>query len=146
MSDQDAGAESGDATPLSPDERAMFVEGVLDLAREGRTAELLEMIEAGVSVNLSNARGDTPLILAAYREHLGTVEALLAVGADTDMVNSMGQTALAAAIFRNNAPIVTALLDAGADTSSGTNPAMAIAQQFGLTQMQQLLEAHSSGS
>ena len=130
--------------PLQPEEQLAFVEGVLDLAREGRTGPLLEMIQAGVSVNLANARGDTPLILAAYREQPETVDALLTAGADTACVNNMGQTALIAAVFRKNEPIVRALLDAGADPSLGAHTAMEVAQQFGLTDMQRILEEHAA--
>lgn len=122
---------------------AAFVEGVLDLAREGRTGPLLEMIEAGVSINLTNARGDSPLILAAYREHPETVVALLHAGADSSLVNSMGQTALAAAVFRNSEPIVRSLLDAGADPSLGAHTAMQIAEQFGLVDMQRVLAEYA---
>ena len=124
---------------LQPENQLAFIEGVLDLAREGRTGPLLEMIEAGVSVDIANAKGDTPLILAAYREHPETVAALLKAGADTDRVNSMGQTALIAAVFRKNEPIVRALLGAGADQSLGAHTAMEVARQFGLADMQRIL-------
>lgn len=128
--------------PLSDDEQRAFVEGVLDLAREGRTEPLIEMIEAGVSVNLANGRGDTALILSAYREHPQTVDALLAAGANTGMINHMGQTALIAAVFRNSEPIVRALLHAGADPDVGTHTAFEVAQQFGLIDMQRILTEH----
>jgi ankyrin repeat protein len=130
--------------PLTPEEQEAFVEGVLDLAREGRTAPLLEMIAAGVSVDISNARGDTPLLLAAYREHPDTVEALIGVGANTDRVNVMGQTALIAGVFRNNEQIVRALLVAGADPSLGATTAMDVAQHFALTDMQRILTEHAT--
>ncbi|MEX1079007.1 MAG: ankyrin repeat domain-containing protein [Homoserinimonas sp.] len=130
--------------PLQPEEQAAFVEGVLDLAREGRTGPLLEMIGAGVSVDIANAKGDTPLILAAYREQPETVDALLKAGADTAQVNNMGQTALVAAVFRKNEPIVRALLEAGADPSLGAHTAMEVARQFALTDMQRILAEHAS--
>jgi ankyrin repeat protein len=130
--------------PLSEEEQRAFVEGVLDLAREGRTAPLLEMIDAGVSVDLANGRGDTPLILAAYREHPETVDALLRAGASTDLVNGMGQTALIAAVFRNSEVIVRALLHAGADPNVGTHTASQVALQFGLAGMQRILAEHAA--
>lgn len=129
---------------LPPDEQRAFIEGVLDLAREGRTGPLLEMIAAGVSVDLSNSRGDTALILAAYREHAETVDALLGAGADTGLVNNMGQTALIAAVFRNSEPIVRALLHAGADPDVGAHTAFEVAQQFGLTDMARILSEHTA--
>lgn len=130
--------------PLSDEEQRAFVEGVLDLAREGRTGPLLEMIEAGVSVDLANARGDTALILAAYREHPQTVDALLEAGANTGMVNGMGQTALTAAVFRNSEPIVRALLHAGADPDVGAHTAAEVAAQFELVEMQRILAEHAA--
>jgi ankyrin repeat protein len=130
--------------PLSEEEQRAFVEGVLDLAREGRTDPLLEMIDAGVSVDLANARGDTPLILAAYREHPETVDALLRAGASTDLVNGMGQTALTAAVFRNSEVIVRALLHAGADPEVGAHTASQVATQFGLVEMQGVLTEHAA--
>jgi len=130
--------------PLSEEEQRAFTEGVLDLAREGRTAPLLEMIDAGVSVDLANARGDTALILAAYREHPETVAALLEAGANTGIVNEMGQTALIAAVFRKNEAIVRALLHAGADPELGAHTASEVAQQFGLADMQRILAEHAA--
>jgi hypothetical protein len=58
----------------------------------------------------------------------------------------MGQTALIAAVFRKNEPIVMALLNAGADPSLGAHTAMQVAQQFGLTDMQRILEEHAAGA
>lgn len=137
--------ESGnDTAPLSEEEQRAFVDGVLDLAREGRTEPLLEMIAEGVSVDVTNSRGDTPLILAAYREHPLTVDALLAAGANTDLVNQMGQTSLSAAVFRNSESIVRALLHAGADPDAGAHTALEVAQQFELAEMQRILTEHAS--
>jgi uncharacterized protein len=124
--------------PLTNDELA-FLSGTLDLARQGRTGELAERLDAGVPVNLTGAAGDSLLILAAYHVHPDTVETLLARGADHTRVNDRGQTALGAAVFRRSAPIVTALLAAGADPDLGGQSARQIATVFGLDEMQALL-------
>ena len=76
---------------------------VFDLARSGSTEELAAYVDAGVPVNLTNDKGDTLLILAAYHGHPETVGALLDRGADHARVNDRGQTALAAAVFRQSA-------------------------------------------
>lgn len=120
-------------------EQSAFIEGVLDLAREGRTGPLLEMIDAGVSIDVANATGDTSLILAAYHERQETVSALLTAGADTGRVNNMGQTALVAAVFRGNKQIVRALLRAGADPERGAHTAREVAEQFGRVEIQMIL-------
>jgi ankyrin repeat protein len=121
------------------DEELAFAESVFDLAREGSNTELEALIGRGVPVNLTNSKGDSLLILAAYRERAETVEMLLRRGADIDRINDNGQTALVAAVFRNNAGIVSALLAAGANPAIGTNTALAVARQFGLTGMERLL-------
>ena len=80
---------------------------VFDLARGGHTEELAAYLDAGVPANLTNDKGDTLLILAAYHGHPGTVAALLARGADHSRANDRGQTALAAAVFRQSTETVS---------------------------------------
>jgi uncharacterized protein len=116
-----------------------FLRGVLDQAREGRTAELEDVIARGVPVNLTGATGDSLLILAAYHDHPETVRMLLERGADPDRVNDRGQTALGAAVFRRSAASATALLDHGADPHAGGRSAVEIAAFFELDEMTALL-------
>ncbi|MFB9236446.1 ankyrin repeat domain-containing protein [Plantactinospora siamensis] len=117
---------------------------MFDLARAGDTAELTECVDAGLPVNLTNAKGDTLLILAAYHAHPETVGALLARGADPSRTNDRGQTALAAAAFRSCAPAVAALLAAGADPDHGNPSARATAAFFDLPEMTALLAGDES--
>lgn len=112
---------------------------VFDLARGGATGHLVEYVDAGVPVDLTNAQGDTLLILAAYHGHAGTVAALLERGADVARANDRGQTALAAATFKQCAEAVTHLLDAGADPAAGSPSALATADFFELAAMGALL-------
>jgi uncharacterized protein len=112
---------------------------VLDLAREGRTGELTDVIDRGVPVNLTTARGDSLLMLAAYHDHPDTVRAILERGADPDRVNDNGQTALGAAVFRRSTESVTLLLEHGADPDAGERSAAQIAAFFGLEDMARLL-------
>jgi ankyrin repeat protein len=114
---------------------------VFDLARAGSTEELAAYVDAGVPVNLTNDKGDTLLILAAYHGHPETVGALLDRGADHARANDRGQTALAAAVFRQSADSVTELLAAGADPGAGAPSARATAVFFELQRMSSLLEA-----
>jgi ankyrin repeat protein len=113
---------------------------VFDLARGGCTDELTAYVDAGVPVNLTNDKGDTLLILAAYYAHPETVAALLDRGADHSRVNDRGQTALAAAVFRQSTDTVTRLLDAGADPDAGGSTARATATFFRLPAMTHLLD------
>jgi ankyrin repeat protein len=114
---------------------------VFDLARAGGTEELAAYVDAGVPVNLTNDKGDTLLILAAYHDHPETVGALLDRGADHSRANDRGQTALAAAVFRRSADTVARLLAAGADPDAGGPSARATAVFFDLPEMSELLDA-----
>ncbi len=116
---------------------------VFDLARGGHCEELAAYLDAGVPVNLTNDKGDTLLILAAYHGHPQTVAALLDRGADHSRVNDRGQTALAAAVFRQSTEAVTSLLDAGADPDAGGPSARATAAFFELPAMVDLLDRRS---
>ncbi len=121
------------------DEELRFLQGVLDLAREGHTPELADEIVRGVPVNLTGGTGDSLLILAAYHDHPATVRMLLQHGADVDRVNDRGQTALGAAVFRRSAESTRLLLDHGADPHAGGRSAAEIAAVFGLDEMAALL-------
>ena len=116
-----------------------FAHRMFDLARSGATGELSAYVAAGLPANLTNDKGDTLLILAAYHNHAETVAALLAHGADPARVNDRGQTALAAAVFRQSARTVTTLLAAGADPAGGSPNAVDTAAFFGLPEMSSLL-------
>lgn len=134
--------ETPAATPEELDEETLaFAHRMFDLARGGPADDLAAQVDAGLPVNLTNDRGDTLLILAAYHDHPETVRALLARGADHARANDRGQTALAAAVFRQSAETVRALLAAGADPAGGGPSALATAEFFDLPEMAALLRA-----
>ncbi|WP_309066556.1 ankyrin repeat domain-containing protein [Microbacterium sp.] len=118
------------------------IEGTFDLARQGRTGPLGEMIDAGVPIDVRNPRGDTLLIVATYAEQVETVADLVRRGADLDAVNANGQTAVACAVFRRNEELLRLLLDAGADQDAGAHTAKQIADQFGLRAMRAVLDSY----
>jgi ankyrin repeat protein len=118
-----------------------FAHRMFDLARSGATGELSGYVAAGLPANLTNDKGDTLLILAAYHDHPATVAALLEDGADPSRVNDRGQTALAAAVFRRSRDSVTTLLAAGADPADGSPSALETAVFFDLPEMAGLLRA-----
>jgi ankyrin repeat protein len=124
--------------PIDPGVIALAAK-VFDLAREGDTEQLTAYLDAGVPANLTNDKGDTLLILAAYRGHADTVAALLERGADHGRINDRGQSPLAAAVFKQSADSVRALLAAGADPDAGSPSARATAQFFDLPEMTALL-------
>ncbi|QIS24487.1 ankyrin repeat domain-containing protein [Nocardia terpenica] len=113
---------------------------VFDLARTGDAAALGAYLEAGVPANLTNERGDTLLMLAAYHGHLEAVTVLLDRGADPDRANDKGQTPAAGAVFKGEDDILKALLDAGADPDAGTPSARESATMFGKTELLALFD------
>jgi ankyrin repeat protein len=120
-----------------------YAHRMFDLARNGDAAYLAAEVDAGLPVNLTNDKGDTLLILAAYYNHPETVAALLQRGGDPGRVNDRGQTALAAATFRQSESIVTMLLAAGADPHAGGPTAIEMAKFFELPAMLALLQGGS---
>jgi ankyrin repeat protein len=113
-------------------ELLQFAAKVFDLARQGGTETLAAYVDAGVPVNLCNDKGDTLVMLAAYRGHWQTVTVLLERGADPDRPNDHGQTPLAGAVFKGERAVIDALLDGGADPTVGTPSAVETARMFGM--------------
>lgn len=54
-----------------------FAHRMFELARGGAADELSSYVDAGLPVNLTNDKGDCLLMLAAYHDHLTTVQGLL---------------------------------------------------------------------
>ncbi|RST06030.1 ankyrin repeat domain-containing protein [Streptomyces sp. WAC05374] len=111
---------------------------VFDLARQGDAEALAAYIDAGVPVNLTNDKGDSLVMLAAYHGHAGAVAALLERGADPDRANDRGQTPIAGAVFKGEDEVVRTLLTHGADPEAGTPSAVDTARMFGKTHLLEL--------
>ncbi len=126
--------------PEDDDERLVEIaHHCFDLAREGRAEDLVAYLEAGVPVDLTDAKGNTLVMLAAYHGHAGATATLCARGADPDRPNDRGQTPLAGAVFKVEPDVVRALVAAGADPDAGTPSARASATFFGQQQLLELL-------
>jgi len=115
---------------------------IFDLARRGRTEELVAYVDAGVPAGLTNDRGDSLVMLAAYHGHADAVRALLARGAAADEINDRGQTPLAGAVFKGETDVIQALLEGGADPGAGTPSATDTARMFGRTELLELFGVH----
>ena len=89
-------------------------------------------IIAGSPVNTPNARGDTPLSVAAALGRAYAAEVLVGAGAELEVKNSSGTTALFNAAFFCHPDVVRVLVDAGADTSTTDANGMTISQVMAL--------------
>ncbi len=119
----------------------------LGFARNGETKHLAAMIKAGLPVNLSDAKGNSLLMLASYHGAVETTRMLLEHGAAVDRRNDRGQTPLGGVAFKGYEEIVALLLDHGADIDAdnggGMTPIM-FASMFGRTRVVTQLRAHGA--
>ncbi len=116
---------------LSPEQSNRVIALAMDLAREGKTGELLEFLDHGLPIDARDENGNTLLMLAAYHGHHDTVGSLIERGADVDLRNDRDQSPVAGALFKGENDVVKALVDAGADLDAGTPSARATAEMFG---------------
>ncbi|WP_328912601.1 MULTISPECIES: ankyrin repeat domain-containing protein [unclassified Streptomyces] len=132
---------AADDDPTQDPEVIELAARVFDYARQGDTAGLTAYVDAGVPANLTNDRGDTLIMLAAYHGHAETVRALLERGAEPDRANDRGQTPLAGAVFKGEQDVISALVDGGADPAAGTPSAIDTARMFGKDELLALFGA-----
>jgi ankyrin repeat protein len=123
-----------------PDEEAVALAHTLfQAAREGDTALLRSYLNAGAPATMTNAAGDSLLMLAAYHGHAEAVQLILKHGGEANSANDRGQTPLAGAAFKGYTDVARVLLDAGADPDAGSPSARAAAQMFARTEILDLL-------
>jgi len=119
----------------------------LGFARNGETKHLAAMLYAGLPVNLSDAKGNSLLMLASYHDEVETAQMLLEHGADVNRRNDRGQTPLGGAAFKGYEEIVALLLahsaDIDADNGGGMTPLM-FAAMFGRTKVVAQLQSHGA--
>nr|WP_246293120.1 ankyrin repeat domain-containing protein [Naumannella cuiyingiana] len=116
---------------------------LFDRARAGEAERLAAYLDAGAPVELTDAAGNTLLMLAAYHGHPDAVNVLLERGANPDAINDRGQTPLAGAIFKGYAEVVRMLVTAGADPDLGAPSARAAAEFFERPDLAALLPPRS---
>ena len=132
--DPSSAAPSTSAPPKDPSqlppEALDLASKLFDFARQGKTPELRQYVSAGIPVNLTNHKGDTLLMLAAYHGHVDTVSMLLELKADVNVQNDRGQSPIAGAVFKGYTEVTKALVDGGADLYSGQPNAVDCARMF----------------
>ncbi|XP_059629007.1 acyl-CoA-binding domain-containing protein 1 [Cornus florida] len=75
-------------------ENELKMDAIHAFAREGDVENMLECIESGVTVNLKDSEGRTPLHWAVDRGHLSITELLVTRNADINAKDNEGQTPL----------------------------------------------------
>ena len=108
--------DARDLPPLPPMER--LVELMFDAARTGREEMIPALLQAGVDIEVTDAKGYTPLVIASYNGQALATAALLAARAQVDgAADARGNTALMGVCFKGYTEIAQILLDAGADVN-----------------------------
>jgi ankyrin repeat protein len=132
MAPEDPAPEDPARERDAPDERLVeLAHQMFDLARAGDRERLAAYVEAGVPADLTDASGNTLLMLAAYHGNAATVEDLARLGADVDRVNDRGQSPLAGAVFKGEPEVVSVLPEARADPDAGSPSARETGRMFG---------------
>ncbi len=118
---------------------------LFEAAKLGRTDLIPELVKDGADVNAYEARGFTPLILAAYNGQAAAVEVLIAAGADACRPDAnQGNTAQMGVAFKGDDAIAARLLKAGCDVNARNKAgqtALMMAALFGRVKQIDLLLA-----
>lgn len=118
---------------------------IFDAVRQGDLQKVLSHIFSDGDVNLTNHKGHSLLMLAAYNGHEVLTSLLLQHGADVNSRDASGNTILMGVAFKGHVEIAQRLLAAGADPHA-TNPsgqdALMFAEAFGREEMSRLLLAY----
>lgn len=97
--------------PLNPREVLAFHKAV----EQGRLWFVQDMLDAGVSPDIKDGKGNTPLMRAAGEGNIPMVQALVDAGADVNLSNKYGVTALIQAVSAGNLEVFQMLRDNGAE-------------------------------
>jgi ankyrin repeat protein len=132
--------------PLPPMER--LVELLFDAARMGRQEMIPALLQAGVDIEVTDAKGYTPLVIASYNGQADATAVLLAAGAKVDgAADARGNTVLMGVCFKGYAEIAQVLIDAGADVNRRNGvgqTALMMAALVGMTAIIDLLLEHGA--
>ena len=119
---------------------------LFDAARAGRVDLIDAFVAKGANLNARDARGFTPIIIAAYNGQSAMVDGLIAAGADACLADmAQGNTALMGAAVRGYDAIAQRLIAAGCDVNTrnmqGQTALMMAAMFDRATQAKMLLDA-----
>jgi ankyrin repeat protein len=125
-----AGCATQEGDPvISPDtaRRELFLRGYsykpevfLDAAKDGDTVGVKLFLIAGMSPEVRNDAGETPLLLAARYDHAQAERALLTRGADVNARDKRGFTPLMRAVLNGSAEAVKTVMEFKPDLDAQT--------------------------
>lgn len=93
---------------------------LIEAASNGDAERVRALLEQGASVRATDAQGRTPLVAAAYGNHVAVAEVLVAAGADPDERDASVQSPylIATSEVGDDPALLDVLLAAGADVAS----------------------------
>lgn len=103
-----ANAETKDYGDLSAKD------AILKASRDGALGTILNLRDHGISINGTDDRGNSPLLLAAQAGLVGVVRSLYHIGADIDQKNLAGMSASNLAKEANSEKVLKTLMEFGA--------------------------------
>jgi ankyrin repeat protein len=115
-----------------PGDKVIGHESIVHAASQGALGTILDLLDSGAPIDVTDADGDTALTAAAV--HPGVVKVLAKRGADLSHRNGEGKSAYMIAAASNRIRMIQALIDAG-------SPIDEPEELEGLTQMQAMLNA-----
>ncbi|KAL0939766.1 ankyrin-like protein [Colletotrichum truncatum] len=122
------------ASQTLPPEAIALAGRLYDGARSGNIELFQQALPAGLPANMTNEKGDTLLMLAAYHGHAELVKLLIQHGADPNRLNDRGQSPLAGAVFKKEDDVIETdfqvLLEGGADPDYGNPSALQCVAMF----------------
>ncbi|KAJ2904573.1 ankyrin-like protein [Zalerion maritima] len=107
-----------------PPEAIAFAARMYNAARCGDIEIFQQALLAGLPASMTNEKGDSLLMLAAYYGHPELVKLLISHGADPNSLNDRCQSPIAGAVFKKEDAVVDVLLEGGADPDYGAPSAM----------------------
>ncbi|KAK1703006.1 ankyrin repeat-containing domain protein [Colletotrichum lupini] len=122
--------DSSQSADSLPPEAIALAGRMYDAARKGDLAIFRQALPAGLPANMTNEKGDTLLMLAAYHGHADLVKLLIQHGADANRLNDRGQSPLAGAVFKQEDKVIEVLLEGGADPDFGSPSALQCVAMF----------------
>ena len=121
-------SQGGTIAPRSidelPPEAIAFATRMFDAARSGNVEIFEQALPRGLPANMTNDKGDSLVMLAAYHGHAPLVDLLIKHGADVNRLNDRGQSPLAGVAFKNQKECIERLIEGGADPEVGTPSAL----------------------